>query len=111
MKFSIAALGLMLFCFIPAQAQDSSDETTGKEARAAAQANDCVVSGKSWRECLGLPPSYSITDSSPYDPPIVRPEDVLVKRERFKFRGPWAKTAVDYMADPYFGQPGRYPRR
>ena len=102
MKFFIAALGVMLFCFTPVKAQEPPDKTTDKQARAAAQANDCVVSGKSWRECLGLPPTYSIISSTPPKPPPLELDKIFPRKERWKFRGPWDKTAVDFLMDPNF---------
>lgn len=107
MKFSIATIGLMLLCFTPVQAQESTEETTDKEARAAAQANQCVVSGKSWRECLGLPPTYSIVTSKPPDLPPLQLDHIFPRREVWQFRGPWDKTAVDFLMDPNFHRTNR----
>ena len=101
MKPTIAVLAILLFCSAHAAAKDPNAKAKEKPPTAS-NPKECVLSGRSWQECLGHDPSYSITDSLSYKHKGTLPQTVLVGRLRSGFRGPWDKTAIDFLMDPNF---------
>ena len=103
MKASITALTPVFFFAAPATAHDPSGNGPS-EFSTAAEARACVTSEKSWRECLGLPPSCTITAFSTYESRIDFSDHPLAKPEGFKFRAPWSRSAIDFLIDPNFNR-------
>ncbi len=101
MKPPIAALFLLLFCSAHAVAE-SPIPTDTKTPPTVSEARKCVVAGNTWKKCLGLPSSYSITAFSTYKPQIDFSDHPLAKPEGFKLRPPWSRSAVDFLMDPHF---------